>query len=202
MKKMPFLLIAVFLCFSPANAATFQTKPLPGQFQDLVSHLEEYLKSQKGFKLAEDENIKDVVTFGYMNALNRLKKSFLSLSHSIKKEMLQYLSTWCWVPILPPEKKDPVKKELRKLRKALSTNLYESTLASMCIAPGLAVTSFAQVPPNKQLTQDYSVYMSTFPYSWPQVAGPPSKELELWLGSKNWDYGYLFNKKWVNEYLP
>lgn len=26
--------------------------------------------------------------------------------------------------------------------------------------------------------------------------------LELWLGKKKWDYGYLFNKEWVNEYLP
>ncbi|MBL7205714.1 MAG: hypothetical protein ISS63_15520 [Desulfobacteraceae bacterium] len=203
MKKIPLLLITVLLLFPPANAAVFQTKPLPEQFQELVKHLGEYLESQKGFKLEKDENIKDVATFGYMNALNRAQKPFLSLDDAVKKEMVRYLSTFCWLPIYPPAKKEPVKKELRKLRKALSTNLYESTLASMCIAPGFAVTSFAQVRPNEQLTQDYSVYMSTFPYSWPQqMVGPRSKDIELWLGKKKWEYGYLFNKEWVNKYLP
>jgi len=138
------LFIIVILCLLFLSSASCFSEPLPETFVKIVEKLESYALEQ-GIDLERDENIKDVVTLGYLNAVHNLNRPFGYLDESIKMEMVEWLAILCWFPIVPQEKKKKTEKDLQKIRKALAQNSYERTLASLSLIPGLAVTCVGEV---------------------------------------------------------
>jgi len=153
MRKISLLIVATLILLSLPSTTCF-AEPLPVQFDRIVKSLETYALA-KDIKLEQGENIKDVVTLGYLNALNRLKAPFGMLDDKIKQETVEWLSILCWFPIIPPEKKKKAEKDLKILRKALSQNSYKRTLAEMSFVPGFAVTSVGEVLPSDRWVNYY-----------------------------------------------
>ena len=112
MRKITFLIVVtLFFLFFPKSHCFAES--LPERFVQIVQSLESYAFKQ-GIKLERNENIKDVVTLGYLNAVNRLKIPFGHMDEKVKKETVEWLSILCWFPIIPPEKKqkaEPVRVE-------------------------------------------------------------------------------------------
>lgn len=199
MKRMTlFILLALF--FLPLLANPCLAEPLPAKFVEIVLALESYVK-EEGIELEKDEDIKDVVTLGYLNAVNRLNVSFGYLDNRLKRETVEWLRIMCWFPTIPPDKKK-AEKNLKKIRKALARNSYERTIASISLLPGFAVTCIGEILPSKQMLEMY-------PYS------TKSKELYYYFGKTGFtseniveglrydriDYRDLIASEWAEEYL-
>lgn len=151
--KVKFLLSTLaisFLIFLPGLTAHADSSNQ--LFTSAIRDLEKHLLEQ-GISLREDETITDVATFGYLNALNRLKAPFGTLDTQIKKETEEWLKIWCWLPTIPEEKKEKVKKELVQVRGALAKGAYERILATPAVVPGFAVTSLGEIYPPKRLME-------------------------------------------------
>lgn len=153
MRKATFLIgVTLFIIFF-INTHCF-SESLPERFVKIVQSLERYALEQE-IKLEADESIKDVVTLGYLNAVNRLKVPFGYLDEKVKKETVEWLSILCWFPIIPPEKKEKAKDDLKKIRKTLSQNSYERALAGLSLMPGFAVSGVSEVFPTGELAKYY-----------------------------------------------
>ena len=153
MRKITFLIIVtLFFLFFPKPHCFAES--LPERFVQIVQSLESYAFEQ-GIKLERNENIKDVVTLGYLNAVNRLKIPFGHMDGKVRKETVEWLSILCWFPIIPPEKKQKAKNDLKKLRKNISQNSYERTLATLSFLPGFVVSSIGEVLPTDQFPEYY-----------------------------------------------
>lgn len=201
MKKRTFLVIfAVFLLFLPETFCFAES--LPEKFVNIVQSLESYAHSQ-GIKLEQGERIQDVVALGYLNAVKRLKVPFGTLNEEVKKETVEYLSILCWLPIVPPEKKEKAKDDLKKLRKALSLNLYERTLASLCVVPGFAVTSVGEVLPVRQFAERYpfSAMGKEVYYESLKKRFYSSRNIVEALKRGKIDYRDLLVSDWIKKYL-
>ena len=153
MRKITFLIVVtLFFLFFPKSHCFAES--LPERFVQIVQSLESYAFKQ-GIKLERNENIKDVVTLGYLNAVNRLKIPFGHMDEKVKKETVEWLSILCWFPIIPPEKKQKAENDLKRLRKNISQNSYKRTLATLSFLPGFAVSSIGEVLPTGQFAEDY-----------------------------------------------
>ena len=153
MIKITFLIVVTLFIIFFINSHCF-SESLPERFVKIVQSLESYALEQ-GIKLEPNETIKDVVTLGYLNAVNRLKVPFGYLDQKVKRETVEWLSILCWFPIIPPEKKEKAKDDLKKIRKTLSQNSYERALAGLSFVPGFAVSGVGEVLPTSQLAEYY-----------------------------------------------
>lgn len=200
MKRMTLsMVLAVF--FLSFSVSPCLSESLPARFVEIVESLERYANENK-IELEKGENIKDVVTLGYLNAVNRLKVPFGYLDYQVKKETIEWLSILCWFPIVPPEKKKKVENDLKKIRQVLARNSYERTLASISLLPGFAVSSIGEVLPSNQMLKKY-------PYS------KKGKELYYNFGERGYlseytieglkkgmiDYKDLLASEWTKKYL-
>ena len=200
MRKITFLIIVtLFFLFFPKPHCFAES--LPERFVQIVQSLEIYA-SEQGIELEQNENIKDVVTLGYLNAVNRLKMPFGYVDEKVKKETVEWLSILCWFPIIPPEKKQKAKNDLKKLRKSLSQNSYERTLATLSFLPGFAVSSIGEVLPVGKFAKSYpfsvmgkNTYSSLVTYRY------LSKNLVDALKDGKIDYKDLFVAGWPEKYL-
>jgi hypothetical protein len=200
MKKVILFIMLALLFFLPSNIPCL-AEPLPARFIEIVRSLESYAIENR-IELEKGESIKDVVTLGYLNAINRLNAPFGSLDHRIKREAIEWLSILCWFPIVPPEKKKEAEKDLKKIRRALALNSYERTLASISLLPGFAVSSIGEILPSNQMFEKY-------PYS------AKGKELQYYFDKKKYssdniikellkdkiDYKDLIASEWTEKYL-
>lgn len=200
MRKITFLIVfTLFLLFLPKTSCFAES--LPERFAKIVQSLEIYAFKQ-GIKLEQGESIKDVVALGYLNAVNRLKVPFGALDEKVKKETVEWLSILCWFPIIPPEKKEKVKNDLKKIRKALSLNLYERTLAGLSVVPGFAVSCVGEVLPVCQFAEHYpfSAMGKEIYYSLEKKVYPSEYIVEA-LRKGKIDYKDLLVSDWTEKYL-
>lgn len=199
MKRMTlFIVLALFFLSLPDTSCLAES--LPARFVEIVQSLESYAKENK-IELEKGESIKDVVTLGYLNAVNRLNVHFGCLNDRVKKETKEWLSILCWFPIIPPDKKKKAEKDLKKIRQALARNSYERTLASISLLPGFAVACIGEILPSNQIFEKY-------PYS------AKGKKLYYYFGQKGYssenivkglregriDYKDLIGSEWT-KYL-
>ena len=200
MRKITFLIIVtLFFLFFPKLHCFAES--LPERFVQIVQSLETYA-SEQGIKLEQNENIKDVVTLGYLNAVNRLKMPFGHIDEKVKKETVEWLSILCWFPIIPPEKKQKAENDLKKLRKSMSQNSYERTLAALIFLPGFAVSSIGEVLPMGQFAKDYPFsVMGKDTYSSLVKNRYPSKYVVDALKRGKIEYKDLFVSGWTEKYL-
>jgi hypothetical protein len=200
MKRMTiFMVLALF--FLSLSDTPCLAESLPARFVKIVQSLESYAIENR-IELEEDESIKDVVTLGYLNAVNRLNVPFGYLDYRVKRETIEWLSILCWFPIVPPDKKKKAEKDLKKIRQALARNSYERTLASISLLPGFAVSCIGEIFPSNQMFEKY-------PYS------AKGKELYYYLGKMGYsseniveelrkdriDYKDLIASEWTEKYL-
>ena len=200
MRKITFLVVVtIFFLLFPKSQCFAES--LPERFVQIVQSLESYA-FQRGIKLERNENIKDVVALGYFNAVNRLKIPFGHINEKVKKETVEWLSILCWFPIIPPEKKEKVKNDLKKIRRALSTNLYERTLASLSVVPGFAVSSVGEVLSVRQFAEHYrfSAMGKEIYYSLEKKVYPSEYIVEA-LRKGKIDYNDLLVSDWTKKYL-
>jgi len=200
MRNIAFLtVVTLFFLFFPKSYCFAES--LPEKFVEIVQSLESYA-FQQGIELEQDENIKDVVTFGYLNAVNRLKIPFGRIDKEVKKETVEYLSILCWFPIIPPEKKQKAKNDLKKIRKNISQNSYERTLATLSFLPGFVVSSIGEVLPMGQFAKDYPFsVMGKQTYSSLVKNRYPSKYVVDALKEGKIEYKDLFISDWTKKYL-
>jgi hypothetical protein len=154
MKQTTLFLIFVFVLLLSFQKTTCYAQLISDRFVQIIESLEGYAK-EKGIKLEKDEDIRDVVSLGYLNAVKKLKVPFGHLDEKVKKETTFWLSVWCWFPFVPPERKEKSKNDLKKIRKALSLNTYKRTLAGLGIMPGFAVSCVGEVLSIKQYAENY-----------------------------------------------
>ena len=200
MRKITFLIVVtLFFLFFPKSHCFAES--LPERFVQIVQSLESYAFKQ-GIKLERNENIKDVVTLGYLNAVNRLKIPFGHMDEKVKKETVEWLSILCWFPIIPPEKKQKAENDLKRLRKNISQNSYKRTLATLSFLPGFAVSSIGEVLPTGQFAEDYpfskmgkEIYFSLVKKRY------PSKYVADSLVKGKIEYKDLFVSDWTEKYL-
>jgi len=193
-------IIALVFLF-PLNTNADQS---PKMFVETVKKLEAFVKSE-GLELDADEEIKDVVTIAYLNALGVTRKSFGNTSDEIKQEMIDWLSIMCLLPGVPEEKKKDVKKKLKKARKALTKGAYERTIAEISIFPRFATTCKNElyIP-----EREYAKYVA-FP-SWDDAseiwkkAGFRQfsfKEMKTAINKDKVKYQSIINVDWVSAFL-
>jgi len=194
------LFVMVVLCLLIYNSSCF-AESLPEKFIKVVQLLERYAL-EKDINLERDEDIKDVVTLGYLNAINGLDVPFGYLDEEVKRATVDWLSILCWFPLVPPDKKKTAEKELKEIRRALAQNSYERTLASISLMPGFAVTSVGEVFTPSQM-------MHYFPDS------TRSMEIYNYLEEKKYSPAFIINSlqedkieykdlvisEWIEKYL-
>lgn len=193
------MVLAVFFLFFSVSPCLAES--LPARFVEIVQSLETYAIENK-IELEKGESIKDVVTLGYLNAVNRLKVPFGYLDNRVREETIEWLSILCWFPIVPPEKKKKAENDLKKIRQALARNSYERTLASISLLPGFAVSCIGEVLPLNQMFEKY-------PYSGKGKAlyynfgqrGYLSKNIVEGLRRDRIDYKDLIASEWTEKYL-
>lgn len=199
-KKMLLFLLTISL-FVSAFPIWCYADTLPGSFVSAVEELEKYA-SQKGIQIDSDEDIKDAVTLGYLNAVNRLGVSFGALDHKILLETIQYMAIWCWFPIIPPEKKKEESENLKRIRKALANNIYERTLVSLSVLPGLAVTSVGEILPPNQLIKFYSPsFLGSQLYQDFASRKIVSQDITSKINDGKIKYRDILYPDWTNKYL-
>jgi len=152
MKTKNLLNVLAISFFILAAGVSAYAEPPQQSFIYVIDELEKYLREQE-ISLGETENIRDVATLGYLNALKRIGAPFGTLDIRIKHEAKEWLKIWCWFPSIPEEKKKKVKQELTQLRGTLAQAAYKKTLASLSVVPGLAVTSLGEIYSPKHLME-------------------------------------------------
>ncbi|MFC1868987.1 hypothetical protein ACFL0H_12760 [Thermodesulfobacteriota bacterium] len=203
MKKISFgIIMLLFIVALPITSSFAQTVILPARLIVIVKDLESYAK-QNGISIDRDEDLKDIVTLGYLNAVKRLNVPFGSLNDIVKMETVQWLSILCWFPNVPPEAKEPVKKDLKKTRKALAKNAYKRTIATLSLTPGFAVTCVGEVLNPKMLNKFYPITPMGGDIYKALERGrlSPSKDLVESLKRKKMMYSDIMKAEWIEEYL-
>ena len=82
------ILVLIYLSF--INISYCSSESLAENFVEIVSTLEIYAY-ENGINLENDEDIKDVVSLGYLNAIKRLGVPFGNIDEQIKKETIDWL---------------------------------------------------------------------------------------------------------------
>ena len=196
MRKISLLIVATFILISFLNTTCY-AEPLFVKFDKIVQSLEIYALKM-GIKLEKDENIKDIVTLGYLNAVNRLKVPFGHLDEKVKQETIEWLSILCWLPGIPPERKVMVEMNLKRIRKVLSQNAYKRALAGMILVPGFAVTSVIEVLPSDQWIKYYPLSKKREEaYNYFKEVGFKSGDIVESLKKGKVDYNDLFAAEWI-----
>lgn len=199
MRKITFLIVVTLFIIFFINSHCF-SESLPEKFVKIVQSLESYAFEQ-GIKLEPEESIKDVVTLGYLNAVNRLNVPFGYLDDKVKRETVEWLSILCWFPIIPPEKKEKAKDALKKIRKTLSQNSYGRALAGLSFVPGFAVSGVGEVLSTGQLAKYYpfSVMGKDIYYSLVKNRYPSKYIVDSLLNGEI-EYKDLFVTDWSEKY--
>jgi len=195
-----FLVISLILIFS--NNAYCEKNPVTEAFISVIEKLGKSLEG-KGIKLKEGEEIKDVATFGYFNAINELGAQFGHLDSNIEKRIEDWLKIWCWLPSIPEDKKEKMKDDIVKIRKELSRGIYRRTLASLTIVPGFVVTSVGEVFPTKQIFGMYPVFRKSQSVFGTVTAMPRPSPGDISTKITKDEFGYkdIINSDWVTRYL-
>jgi hypothetical protein len=199
-KKALLFLLTISILILGINYSSYSGS-LPESFIYVIEDVEKFAL-QKGIRLEQDENIKDVVTLGYFNALKRLGAPFGSLNDKIKTESIEWLSLLCWIPIIPPDKKKNAEEDIKKVRKALAKNIYERTLASLSLVPGFAVSCVGEILPTSQWIKDYPYSpMSKEIYTNLTKTGFSSHVLISDIKAGKINYEDIIFSEWVSKYL-
>ena len=194
-----FLAISLFI-FTVGVCA--HAEPPQQSFISVIDNLEKYLREQD-ISLAETEDIRDVATLGYLNALDRLRAPFGTLDTQIKKETKEWLKIWCWFPSIPEDKKKKVKKELTEVRSALAKAAYKRTLATLSVVPGLAVTSLGEIYSPKALMAMFPPFgKSEYVFGYAIMKpGFTSSDIAKGITNEEFMYSDIVNIEMVDKYL-
>ena len=200
MKKSIILCMLLFVLLVSSDTFATDPAPPPKILIEVVEKVEKFLLSQK-IQLKEGENIKDVATFAYLNAILRLGKGFGDLDNKIKQEAKSWAAIWCWLPGVPEEKKKKAGESLKKVRRALIRGIYERTLASLTIVPGFAFASLGEVFKPKQMFAVYPAFGNSKGVFYNAMALPPSASWVSDIGKGRFDYKDIMNSDWVSRYI-
>lgn len=200
MKKNIIFIMLLFALLVSSNTFAEDPVPPPQIFIEIVNKVEEFLLSQN-IQLKEGENIKDVASFAYLNAIKRRDKGFGYLDDKIKEEAKSWAAIWCWIPGIPEQKKKKAEESLKKVRKALIKGAYERTLASLTIIPNFAFTCLGEVAQYKQIFSVYPAFGNSRMALEKTIGYPPSSSWAADISQKKLDYRDIINSDWVSRYL-